>query len=708
MNYHPTAEKLVDLLVARTTTKDRHAFRVLTTYYMGMLASLMRTELDTKDRGSIPINCYSLCLLPSGAGKNYAVNTLEEVILDPFKDTFISEVLMNQARMTISQIAVDESRRTGEDPDELRDELEVEFFSLGEFVFTYDSATSAAVRQLRRKLLMSGAGAMSLLIDEIGSNLSGSSEVLTDYLSLYDKGLLKQKIIKNTKEAKRGIELDGPTPANLLMMGTPSKVLDGANTESEFFELLETGYARRLMFAYSKDVNKTTNLTAEQMFDQACATNTCESIAELEDLFGGLAAGSNFNRKIKVSRELSVCLIEYKMQCEERAAALKEHQNVLRAELSHRYFKALKVAGTYAFIDGTTSLTPTQVDYAIQLVEDSGTAFEGLINRERTYVKLARYLADAGVEVTRADLVEDLPFFTGSESFKREQIDLSVAYGYMNNIIIRREVRDGIEFLHGEVLEETQLEKLIVSYSDDSAYRYLNEEIPYQGLDQLLTHPNLHFVNHHLKDNHRMESNCFRGFNMIVLDVDTETSIESAMMLLKEYEFMLYTTKRHTEEENRFRIVFPLSHVVKLTTEDFKVFMSNIYDWLPIKVDTQTSQRSKKWLTNDGQILRNEGSLLDATLFIPKTRKSDEMLLGISTNSNLSSLERWFWKEAQDGNRNNTIARYAFALMDAGHDEAAITKAVTEFNKKLKAPLPKDEIQATVLKTIGRRIGEKA
>lgn len=195
---------------------------------------------------------------------------------------------------------------------------------------------------------------------------------------------------------------------------------------------------------------------------------------------------------------------------------------------------------------------------------------------------------------------------------------------------------------------------------------------------------------------------------MIVLDVDGETTIEAAQLLLKDFEFTMYTTKRHTAQENRFRIVFPLSHVVKLNVEDFKAFMNNVYDWMPIKSDCTTSQRSRKWLTNKGHLIRNEGALLDATLFIPKTRKSDEMLLGISSNSNLSNLERWFFKEAQNGNRNNTLARYAFALVDAGYQEGDIVKRVEEFNKQLKAPLPKEELHATVLKSVGKRIGEKA
>ena len=705
--YNQKSEELVDLLVSRTTTNDRHFFRTMSAFYMGLLASMMRASLITYDRGKIPINCYALCLGPSGLGKNFALNTLEEVIVDPFRSRFLNEVAPNQSRISMARVAVEIAQRTGEDPDEVHERVVAEYNEAGEFVFTYDSATSAALRQLRKKLILSSAGSLNLVIDEVGSNLSGSEEVLTDYLSLYDKGLLKQKIIKNTKESKRGIDIEGATPANLLLFGTPSKLLDGAITESSFFELLETGYGRRLFTAYSKVVNKIADLTPEQVFELACASNSSESITELKAHFAGLADNLLFDREIYVPKEVSIKLIEYRQQCEARAADYREHEEVKKAELSHRYFKALKLAGTYAFSDGATALSQEHLEQGIQFAEDSGEHFCALLDRERAYVKLANFFAASGAEVTRADLVESLPYFTGSESVKRELIDLAIAYGYPRNIVIKREIRDGIEFFSGETLEETDLTKMIISYSDHDAYNYRNEHAPYEQLSKLFLRSGLHFANHHVRNGHRLETNCISGFNMAVVDVDGTCSVETFKLLMRDYEYTLYTTKRHTNEENRFRVVFPLSHVVKLTADDFKQFMDNISDWLPLAVDSQVGQRSRKWLCNEGLLFRNEGKLLEATLFIPKTKKSDELTTSITSNSNLTNLERWFFKEASEGNRNNSIARYAFALVDANYAEEDIIKMVTEFNKRLKKPLPKDELHDTVLKSAGQRINQR-
>lgn len=705
--YHKTSEELVDLLIARTTTEDPHFFRIMVAFYTGMLASMMRATLVTYDRGRIPINCYALCLGPSGLGKNFGLNTLEEVIVDPFKERFLNEVAPNQSRISLAKLASSVANRTGEDPDEVHERLQEEFSDLGEFVFTYDSATSAALRQLRRKLIMSSVGSLNLVIDEIGSNLSSMDEVLTDYLSLYDKGLLKQKIIKNTKESKRGVDIDGSTPANLLMFGTPSKLLDGAATETAFFEHQETGYARRLLTAYSRSVQKAADLPPEEVFRLACESNSSDAVSELSNKFRALADNLAFGREIYVPKEVSIASIAYRQRCEAVAKDLKDHEETAKAEISHRYYKAMKLAGSFAFVDGLQSLPLEYLNYAIKLTEDSGEHFMLLLNRERAYVKLAKYFAASGGEVTRADLVESLPYFTGSESSKRELIDLAIAYGYPRNIVIKRETRDGIEFYSGETLDETDLNKLIISYSDHDAYNYLNVEAPYAELGKLVLRSGLHFVNHHMRNGHRLETNAISGFNMAVIDVDGGCSVETFQLLMRDYEYTLYTTKRSTSEEPRFRVIFPLSHVVKLSADDFKQFMGNITDWLPLAVDTQVGQRSRKWLCNDGLLLRNEGKLLEATLFIPKTKKSDELLTSITTNSNLTNLERWFFKEASEGNRNNSIARYAFALVDAGHDEKGVIKMVEEFNKRLKKPIAKDELHSTVLKSVGQRINKR-
>src|SRR5690606_25961738 len=109
-------------------------------------------------------------------------------------------------------------------------------------------------------------------------------------------------------------------------------------------------------------------------------------------------------------------------------------------------------------------------------------AFESILTRDRPYAKLAKYIAAVGREVTQADLVEDLPFYPKAAGPQRDLMNIAIAYGYQNNIIIKRSFNDGIEFLRGETLRITDLDQMIISYSQDWALGYQNERQPFDKL----------------------------------------------------------------------------------------------------------------------------------------------------------------------------------------------------------------------------------
>ena len=254
---------------------------------------------------------------------------------------------------------------------------------------------------------------------------------------------------------------------------------------------------------------------------------------------------------------------------------MKKHEEIRKAELRHRYFKALKLAGVYAFVDETDEVTDAQLMSAIKLVEDSGEAFDRILSREKNYVKLANYIAGVGKEVTHVDLVEDLPFYKGSNAQKQELMNLAVAYGYKHHIIIKKTFVDGIEFFKGESLKSTDLNELTVSYSGHVAYNYLSEPISFENLQQLCQMEDMHWVNHYLLkgksgDGHRDGANVIPGFNCIVIDVDEGTTLEEVKVLMKEYTYFIHTTKRHTDENHRFRLILPINYHLKLDEVEFK------------------------------------------------------------------------------------------------------------------------------------------
>ena len=707
MQYHPTTEQLVGVLRNKTQRDDSLFFRLLVGYYFSMAASHMRCTIDTPDRGEIPINMYTLCLAPSGYGKTQSTNFMEEQVLNQFRHRFLEETFPLLAEQNLPKLAHKRAVRKGTDPDEELVRVQKEFDKLGPLLFSFDSGTSPAVKQMRHTLLMANAGSMNLIMDEVGANLSANMEVFDTFIELYDKGLVKQKLIKNTSDNVRSEEIIGKTPTNLLMFGVPNRLLDGAKTEDDLMNMLAMGYARRCFFGYVRSSQRKDNRTAEQMYLDRTDKSSEALVDAMAYRLENLADIINANKKLIINKDTCILLNEYQLHCEARAEKLAEHQEIQKRELSERNFKVLKLAGAYAFIDDSPEVTEQHIYHAIKLAEDSGDAFTQLLSRDKPWVKLAKYIASVGCDVTQADLAEDLPFYKGGAGYKQEMMTLAIAHGYKNNIIIKKSFADGIEFLRGETLKETNLQEMKISYSTDLAVDYRPETAPFDQLHKLTQAQGMHWANHHLMGGHRSEENAIPGFNLVVLDVENSVSMSTAQLLLKGYKYLMYTTKRHTEEENRFRIILPINYELKLDTKDYKEFMLNLFDWLPFEVDRGTNQRARKWLSHDGQYVYNDGDVLDALAFIPKTSKNEERKKTLDSQQSMDNLERWVVNNIGDGNRNNMILRYAMILVDAGLDFEAIRQRVISLNDKIADKLDETEIMGTVMITVAKTLAKK-
>lgn len=708
VTHHPAVDEIVEVLCAKTENTDRGFFRCEVAYFLGKMASNMRATIVTKDRGEIPVNIYALALATSGFGKGHSVNIMENEFMKPFKKRFMEDTLPVVAEQHLWEIANERSLRAGTDPQEEFDKVNNEYKRAGAYPFTFDSGTAPAVKQLRNKLLLANCGSINLQIDEIGSNLINSVEVLTLFLELYDQGIVKQKLTKNTAENTRAEEMDGKTPTNMLLFGTPSKLLDGAQTEDQFYSFLETGYARRCLFGFGQHTSRASNTqSAAEIYHRLIAPTNSNTVTKWSNQFQRLADPARFGWKMVVEDDVAIQLLEYKIACDRMADTLPDHEEIRKAEISHRYFKALKLAGAYAFIDESNEVEMGHLLQAIHLVEESGTAFQTILTREKAYVKLAKYIGTCGTEVTETDLSEALPFFKGGAAFRRDIMTLATAWGYKKHIIIKKTFIDGIEFFKGETLQETSLDEMTVSYSDNWAYNYEAEKVPFDKLDTLTQADGYNWANHAFKNGHRAEENVFAGFNMIVLDIDEGISLEMAHEIMKDYRFMTYTTKRHQTEGygDRFRMVLPINYVLELDSNEYKEFMNNVMEWLPFKTDTSANQRAKKWESNANGVYHynNEGDLLDALPFIPKTSKNEQYRDQFKTVENLGNLERWFAQRMATGSRNNQMLKYALALVDAGLSLLEISQAVHAFNAKINTPLPDDEIASTIMVTVAKR-----
>ena len=198
MEYFSIQEDVLKVLKIKTQQNDNMFFRLLIVFYLGQVAVNMRTKVMLTGRGFIPVNSYVINLASSGYGKGHSTYILNHQLLLGFRKAYIKNVMPMVVEERRRELAITRSLKSGLDEDDEYATLNQEFKDLGEMLFSFDSATTPAVKQFRSKLILGGTGAITFVADEIGSNLGEHSEVLRTFLELYDMGQVGDKLIKNT------------------------------------------------------------------------------------------------------------------------------------------------------------------------------------------------------------------------------------------------------------------------------------------------------------------------------------------------------------------------------------------------------------------------------------------------------------------------------------------------------------------------------
>lgn len=714
MKHHPMVQTLIDVLSARTQNPDKSFFTILACYHLTKIASMMRAKVDAQGFGNLHCNFYGINTAPSGYGKGHSTKIIEEQVTHLFKQEFMEYTLPTIAERSLTDLANHRALRNGTDEAEELEKVKAEYRKIGAYLTSFDSGTTPAIKQFRHGLLMSDIGSINFECDEMANNLLNNKEVLDTYLELYD-GVVKPKLTKNTSESVRNEEIDGKTPTNMLLYGTASVLFDGAAVEKTLLDMLTTGYARRSFFGYSAIEHKTKKLTVAERLASLTDTSSDTKLAQIAIQLKNLADPVNHNFQVKVPDKVMEAILEYQIHCEDIMESYRSSDEIRRAEARGRYFKTIRLAGTFAFLDSNPTMTLDHWEAAMKVAEISASCFAEMLSRPPAFARLAQYLAEAKEPMTIADMMEELPYLPKASGAQKDMLKNATAWGHKHNVIIKRNFVDDIEFFLGESLQETNLDELRLSHSTDIAAGYRPEtKVPFDKLDVITKMQNGHWCNHHFVGGLRRTSNVIQGFNMIVLDIDGTCPLEQAKSVLEDYTYYIYTTKRHqissdgSPAADRYRIILPTSHYLKLTPDEYKEFMSNVLETLPFDTDEQTSQANRKWLSNhNADTYINDGKLFDVLPFIPKTKKNEERKTFIDSTGSMDKLERYFFSKCEEGSRNNTLFKYGAALVDAGRNLDDLVLKVKAFNSKLPKPIAEDELNTTVLQSVTKRYYQK-
>jgi len=221
----------------------------------------------------------------------------------------------------------------------------------------------------------------------------------------------------------------------------------------------------------------------------------------------------------------------------------------------------------------------------------------------------------------------------------------------------------------------------------------------------------INYSSHHFIDNYRTGANAIPGFNIVILDIDDGTDLETAKAILDDRKYLITTTRNHRKEKHgktndRYRIFLPMKVELKFNESDFKKFMTNIMEDFPIKVDPACKDIARFYYGfNGAEHYYNEGEMFDPTEYIPDTESNNKRVKFNSKVGDIGALEKWFLKSIVNGERNVSFIKFALALVDSGKEYEEIEDRVFTLNKQLgDEALTHKELSSTVLVTVRKKL----
>lgn len=715
--YFPFQERILKLITDRVGNHtSNNFFRVIIANFFCQLAGCMRAQIRSSFNRDVMINAYTCGIMESGSGKNFSIDIMNE-LLSSFREIIEYKGLGKQIGEEYrDKLATQDVVRRGIEYADAKADIDAQFQSEGEVPWEIVKSTEAALRQAVKQCQLSGWGSLNMFFDEIGLVLPELNELTALGLQLYDKGMVGASLTKVTRENTRYAHRNIPIPVNMLWMGDPTKLFDGGETESLFNSLLSTGFARRMLFAVGHSPEVDTNLNSVDLYARKKESFDVTNEQEITNYLASLANKNFFDKRIISSEEIDKNYVtSYEVYCKKKSMEDKEADNTVSIELTNRWYKAIRLAGAYAFIDKSDEIKPEHIMAAIKVVEDCGRDLYTLLHQDKPHVRLAKYLVKQNSEVHRADLVEKCKFFKGSKASQDAMLDRAREWAYSNHITIKTLTKGKIDFFKAEYYKETDLNKLIISCSKHIAYNFENKEIAFNQLANFGNADGYTWSAHHYTydpinqnlGSRRNKDFVIGNFNLIVLDIDEGATVEDAKLVFKDYKYVIYTTKSHMKDKHgkvceRFRIILPLKFTIGLNAEEYAKFMTNFYENTPFIVDEGTKDIARGWNTHKADIVitHDEGELIDPRPYLPNTQENEERVQKNKSYGSIDAITRWFLLRTDEGNRNNMLLRYGKMLQDREICIELVQKSVLDLNSKLDAPLPKEEIEKTIFKSL--------
>ena len=294
-----------------------------------------------KNYGKI-VNYYCIGFAPSGQGKDYTINSCEELLLKDFRKHFNNKIFEAREKLKKGM----EQEALEKYPYDLKGNNDKNLAKRNEWISNQKEKIREVASEISIKSSASGLytdaatfslydfGSLNVECTELSSFMKSSKpeelRVFQHLLELYE-GKIKPSSYKGESN-KIYVE---NCHTNMMLLSDPSMLLNKI-MKNNFLESLQTGFARRCNFTYQPiSILKPVDFKVDFETEEFCLSNLTPRINEITNIL------ENSDRNITFTPEAQKLLNDYNCKC------VKKHNNILRYthhvilnELKDRHYKA--------------------------------------------------------------------------------------------------------------------------------------------------------------------------------------------------------------------------------------------------------------------------------------------------------------------------------------------------------------------------------
>jgi len=337
-----------------------------------LLVSSLNNPIRLNSKTLVSTNSFNIMFSTSGSNKDSSIATIRSCFKESY--TVIEDRMKTSA---IANAKIECLAENGNDKD-WKDFYKGNIKTL----FPSISTTEGMMSQMDT-LQGIGIGSFFMSTSELSSELK-SSPTLTDNLKTlaigYDLGNIPSKIVKTAELQSSDIK---NLNMNVLLFSSMDTLMKDHSTRNKFLDLFTIQYARRALFFMNTEPEVVP--TFASVLDLMNQTN--DEYTDFEVYSQKLTnQGKLILSKLPVSKEIKLetrntkltsldtalprdILAVYKEYCSLRSVAIDKRFTIKKLAVKHLYWKALKMSGLFAMLQGKYTIGKQHLLMAISVVE---------------------------------------------------------------------------------------------------------------------------------------------------------------------------------------------------------------------------------------------------------------------------------------------------------------------------------------------------